>query len=209
MNGRRDPLQEAMLLLQPVCSPEQTGLWSTQDTRWSSHLILWSGPSLEADSPLGGKLLQGLGLSSASLLKMNGVILFSITLFTYLPPLSSLPPPNLPVAPFPTFTLLFYESLFLTYSYCIAISVELPLESGGFIICYTTEDNNSLFSRILQLANSSSGRSNPCYLLPDPWMAIDRLSLVQVQGRQLQILWDHVCSVCPMLWRWHFKNSIF
>jgi hypothetical protein len=36
--GRSDPVQEALLLLQPACSPVWTGLWETQDIRWWSHL---------------------------------------------------------------------------------------------------------------------------------------------------------------------------
>jgi hypothetical protein len=42
MKTQRDPVQEALLLLQPGCSPVQNGLWETQDTRWrSGSHFLW------------------------------------------------------------------------------------------------------------------------------------------------------------------------
>jgi hypothetical protein len=51
-------------------SPAHT-LWGTWDTSWCFHLVLGSVPSLESDSPLEGKVLWGLGLSSSSWLKMK------------------------------------------------------------------------------------------------------------------------------------------
>jgi hypothetical protein len=41
MKARRDPVQEALLLLWPMCSSLRTGFWETLDTRWSSHLSPW------------------------------------------------------------------------------------------------------------------------------------------------------------------------
>jgi hypothetical protein len=38
MKAWRDPFLEALLLLQPTCSPVQTGFWETRDTRWCSYL---------------------------------------------------------------------------------------------------------------------------------------------------------------------------
>jgi hypothetical protein len=54
-----------MLLLWAVCSPSQTGLWGTRDIRWCSYVFWWSEPSLEATSPLAGKLRWYMELSSA------------------------------------------------------------------------------------------------------------------------------------------------
>jgi hypothetical protein len=38
MKTQKDPVQEALLLLRPTCSPIWIGLWETQDTRRWSHL---------------------------------------------------------------------------------------------------------------------------------------------------------------------------
>jgi hypothetical protein len=40
MKAWRDPVQEALLLLRPMCSPVCTGHWEIQDTRPRSYLLL-------------------------------------------------------------------------------------------------------------------------------------------------------------------------
>ena len=62
MNARRDPVQEALLLLNPICSPVWTGLWETWNTRWCSHLSPGVRAVLKADSRLAGKVPSDLGL---------------------------------------------------------------------------------------------------------------------------------------------------
>jgi hypothetical protein len=59
MKDPSDSVQEVLLLVRPVCSPERTGHWEIRDTRWHSHLspnvksplwrltLLWQGRCIE------------------------------------------------------------------------------------------------------------------------------------------------------------------
>jgi hypothetical protein len=53
--GLKRPVLEDVLPLQSECSPAQTGLRGTWDTRWLFYLLWWSESSQAATSPLVGK----------------------------------------------------------------------------------------------------------------------------------------------------------
>ena len=72
MKAGRDPDQEALLLLWPMCFPVRTGLCENRGTCWYSHLCpgvrALTGDVLSSG---GGKVPRGLDLSSAYWLRMK------------------------------------------------------------------------------------------------------------------------------------------
>jgi hypothetical protein len=77
LKALRDPVQEALLLLQSACTAVLCSRdWSLRDLGYKMVLFpetQGQRPPLEAGFPLAGKVPRGLGLRSASLLRMKAL----------------------------------------------------------------------------------------------------------------------------------------